>query len=103
MTTEQITSIADVIRHYGEFAHGGDNPEKVAAEWLAAGFDADTTEEWLKAGCFDAGRAAMLRDAGMTADRAGRWTDKYLATIGYKFSNGDLTLADALRLAEMDS
>jgi hypothetical protein len=98
-----LAAVTKVIRQYGDFAHGGATARDVAREWIASGFDADETDDWLGSRAFDPERAAILRDNGVTADDASEPTDEdfgiggYGDTIGYKYSNGDVSLPKVLK------
>lgn len=60
--------------------------------------------EWENAGCFDEDAALQLSNAGVTPDEASTMTGEdvgvgsYRDTIGYKVSNGDLSVAKALEI-----
>lgn len=95
-------SIESVIKAAGDFAHGGDLEASVR-EWEAAGFSADTAEEWVAAECFCARSARRLADAGLTPDDASAPAPQSVgyegASIGYAVSNGDLSVAEACVVA----
>lgn len=88
-----MTKMTEMIRYYGDFAHGGD-PMGVAAEWVTAGFTAQQAGAWLDARVFRAGDARRLADSGVTADEVDE------AGVGYDFANGDISLADAVAAAQ---
>lgn len=70
--------------------------EDTATEWRLAGFSPADAEEYVEAGCFDAGAAAVLRELGCTPEIAARSTlaglGSYEGTIGYKAANNDLSV-----------
>ena len=92
-------TMEEVIEHYGTWAHGGE-PAKVIHEWEVARFAPDEADEWLAAGVFTAQAARTLADANVTPDAVrplGSWEwGGYTGTIGYKFANGDASLAQVL-------
>jgi hypothetical protein len=101
MTT--YTEIREAIRYRDAMIHGGSptSMDAISQEWADAGFSAPECERWWDAACFDAGRAAVLRDAGITPEQVARPVDRegYEGySIGYWHSNGDLSLADVLEL-----
>ena len=72
----------------------GDDAASVAEAWTEAGFDDETTAQWLDARCFDAQAARALADMGVTPGQAGKRTRDgggYVDTIGFKVAKGDLT------------
>lgn len=95
---QQIADMATTIRCTTgavDFIAGGrDNVERVAEEWVDAGFDCDDATEWWQAGCFDAASAEILRDAGITPEQAGETEDGETETWGYRHSNNDVTTDD---------
>lgn len=99
-----VPAVAEVVRDHGEVAHGSENPEVVAREWVEHGFDAADVRAWLGAHCSQPRAAAALRDRGITPQDAklnvlaGR--DGMFASIGHKTATGDLTVDEAVRLAE---
>jgi hypothetical protein len=75
-----------------------------AAEWTGNGFTSVEALAWMGAGAFDADRAAALRDAGLTPDKArvvkvALHSDEPDTSIAYAHSNNDLTIARAVALA----
>ena len=93
-------TMEEVIRHYGDWAHGGE-PTKIIHEWEVARFTPDEADEWLAAGVFTAEAARTLADANVTPELAAKVADEeigfgYCATIGYKLANNDVSLAEAL-------
>ena len=98
----KTAQMIDLIRAYGDFAYGIGSPSDVAQEWAAAGFSVHEARQYLDARCFDASRAAQLRDAGVAAKDAPRRTTAELGdredTVGYLHSNGDITLEEAAAL-----
>ena len=93
-------TIQQVVESYGTFAHGGFVNETVR-EWTEAGFTAEQVAEWLESRCFSPVSAKKLADAGLTPEQAATTTTGglggYADTMGYKVSNGDLNVADAVR------
>jgi len=83
-------------------AAGAESPQAIASEWIEAGFDATAVSNWLGAGCFDAGAALRLDNAGVHwwAAALEHDEDGYQATIGYKVSNADMSIADAIKHIE---
>lgn len=70
-------------------------------EWLASGVDVDEIGEWLQAGCFSAGAAGRMENAGITPDQAALVTnagDGIEDTIGFKVAKGILGLNEARRI-----
>lgn len=99
-------TVLETLRHYGEFAHGGD-PQGAADDWGNAGFSdlqSGVVAEWLEARCFDADTANEFARAGVSPDDASRkCSDLGLSplgdkgeTIGYAVSNGDLSVAEVV-------
>jgi hypothetical protein len=85
-----------VIRSHGDFAYGSEKVEDIAQEWRDYNFTPEEADEWLKAGCFRASDARALADIDITPKKASLDTNEgiggYTASIGYKFSNNDLTI-----------
>jgi hypothetical protein len=85
-----------VIRSHGDFAYGSEKVEDVAQEWKDYGFSADEADAWLRAGCFRASDARDLADIDIEPDQVSQDTDNglggYVASIGYKYANNDLTI-----------
>lgn len=70
--------------------------EETAVEWCQNDFGADAAD-WWAAGCFDADRAAILRDAGITPEQAAiECPQLEVFSWGYAHSNGDVCLDDVL-------
>lgn len=89
------TSI-ETVQRYGELADRGGDPSAAAKAWTAAGFDDETTAQWLDARCFDPQAARALNDLGVTPGQASKRTrdgggERYLDTIAYKVANGNLS------------
>ena len=100
---QRIEAVAEVIEDRGEFAHGGDDPEESAGEWVDAGFDADEVGEWLDAGCFTPDGATRLADAGWSPEDAADSYPEESATYGHAVANGDYDPTSNLRLGlELD-
>lgn len=98
--TLSIRAIGSTLRHAGDWAHGG-NVTSTAKEWHEAGFTADETSDWIDAGCFEPSAARRLLDAGVTPVQAKALVEAcdYRGTVGYCFSNGDITLGLAIEFA----
>lgn len=94
-------TIQDVLEAHGDFAHGG-AAESVAEDWEMYDFTPAEVEEWLKARCFEPGAADSLKLAGVSPEQARTETEigigGYMETIGYKFSNNDLTLGQVCEI-----
>lgn len=86
---------ATTIRHHGELADRGGDPEAAAKAWTDVGFDDSLTDQWLVARCFDPAAARALADMGVAPGQAARRTrdgaGDYVDTIAYKVASGDLT------------
>ena len=96
-----LNDMIEMVEGYGEWAHGGDLVD-VAKDWIEAGFDVSGARDWLGGGCWDARSAKALRDAGMTAEQAGEYTEigGCPAKIGSAVSNNDLNVEDAMTLIQ---
>ena len=99
--------IGAVLLRHGRRALGMEDPDSVAREWVEAGFtDAGDVDAWLTAGAVWPDSAAALRDAGVTPAQASRITTEGSTlsplSIGYRFANGELSLARAVELATSD-
>ncbi len=86
----------ETVRRYGGLADRGGDPGVAAQAWTAAGFDDDTTAQWLDARCFDPRAARALTDLGVTPGQASKRTrdgggERYIDTIAYKVANGNLS------------
>lgn len=92
--TLSIRAIVSVLRHAGDWATGLDVVQ-TAQEWNESGFTADETSDWIDAGCFEPSAARRLLDAGVTPVQA----KAKVGTVGYCFSNGDITLGLAIEFA----
>jgi hypothetical protein len=95
--------VREVIERHGRAARGRMPLEEAARAWIDAGFEeAEEIDEWLSARCFEAGGAQRLELAGITPQQAAARTTAgradYEETIGYKVTNGDLSLEEARRL-----
>ena len=97
-----IYLLRETLARYGDEATSGYAPEQVALSWLDAGFDAEETEEWLDARCFNPNMARSLELAGFTPEQAAlrttRGAQDYEETIAYKVARGDLSLEEARRI-----
>jgi hypothetical protein len=95
----RIEEIMGVLGH-DDFSVGTEDPRDVAAEWADAGFTASEVAEWLRARCWCPTAAESLRDAGLSPTEAATETAegfaRYTETIGYKVSNCDLSVEDAV-------
>ena len=95
-----LDDLIDVLRHYGDWAHGFD-AEGAARNWLYAGFSPAEAEAWLEAGVFSAGAAWELRGAGLEpGDVAEPYNERGLRgnSLGYWVANRDISVADAVRV-----
>lgn len=96
MTMLEVVSASDVA-----LKNGGD-AANVAWYWQHEGFTPTEAQAWLEARCFEPRAAAMLRHAGITPDEAAIITTEGRAsradTIGYKVSNGGLSVEQAERI-----
>lgn len=97
-----IQLLRATLARYGDEATGGHAPEQVAQSWLEAGFEAEESEEWLAARCFNPDVARALELAGFTPEQAAlrttRGAQDYEETIAYKVARGDLSLEEARRI-----
>jgi hypothetical protein len=61
-----MNAIEKVLCSAGAMFDGGSDSrrEEIAEDWADHDFDADDVATWVEAGCWDAGTAAELRDAG---------------------------------------
>ena len=85
---------AETIRGFGELAEHSGDADAAAQAWTEAGFDDETTSEWLTARCFDPKAARALADMGVSPGQAACRTRDgggYADTIAFKVSKGDLT------------
>ena len=104
--TEQLETlrlISEVLKRHGDAAFESRPAEKVAEDWLDAGFeDAEEVDEWLSARCFSPRTAYKLDSAGFTPEQASIRTTEGEAsdedTIGYKVARGDLSIDEARRI-----
>ena len=97
MTDKEI--MVELLTRNGEFFHGGE-PDKVAEEWLGAGFSSFTAAKWMAAGVWQSSTARDLRLMGKSPkDLIGIPAD----TI-YAWCNGDrkISFGDAKRDAIRD-
>jgi len=96
-----MNELIEVLKFHGDFAHDGD-VKAAAQEWLDEGFTAAEADEWLDARTFDPVAARRLLGVDIDATLASLETDAgiggYVDTVGYKVSNGDLSIADAWAL-----
>ena len=105
MTTQAglIRAVAEIIKRHGEAGRGNASMEEAARRWIDAGFEeVDEIDEWLAARCYSAEGAQILDRAGITPAQAGMrtraGTADYEETIGYKITEGDLTIDEARRI-----
>ena len=95
-TRTDLNQMLAAVEGAGHFISGNE-PERIAEEWVDEGFGVAEAAEWWKAGCFDASRTAELRDADLTPDQvSGELEGREGYSIGYWHSNMDLTLEDVL-------
>lgn len=100
---ETIRLICEVLNTHKADALGATTAEEVARRWIDAGFDdPEEIEGWLRARCFEAGRAQALEAAGFTPEQAAlrtrAGTADYEDTIAFKLNHNDLSLAEARRI-----
>jgi hypothetical protein len=99
-----MIAMVEVIKRYGDFAYGNDSPEEVAIEWDDWDISPEKADAWLSARCFTPEAAHQLEDYDITPEQAGKITEQgtgdYKDTVGYKVSNGDLTIEDAIEIIE---
>ena len=92
-----------VIESHGDFAHGGD-PEGTAEDWEAYDISPREADEFLDARTFEPSVAADLLEEGYghldAAEEVDIGSGDYSDTLGYKVSNGDLSLDDAIEYLE---
>ena len=96
-----MTTILEALKYADDLIHGG-NPQdaNIANDWEHNGFKTgEECEPWWAAGCFDAGSAAELRDAGIAARDMSMMYSAYGsgyslggASLGYQHSNEDMDL-----------
>lgn len=97
MTT--TNEISEVLQAAGPVFDGGTDSRRaeLAAEWDDYGFDADSTQAWIDADCWDAATANMLDEAGF---RPGRHALKFVEARDYPdgpmyaLCNSDCTIDD---------
>lgn len=79
---------------------GNEDVADVAQCWIDAGFSRDNVSDWWDAGCFDASRAAILRDSRLTPEQVSQPApESVLAgrSWGYAFCNNDCSIDDLVR------
>lgn len=96
----QIVGRTDII--------GSEKSGTVARWWIEAGFNSSTAPKWWDAGCFCPDSAKELDAADLTPSDAAIMAvslhgDDNDTSIGYAHSNGDISTADAVRLAAVAS
>lgn len=64
-----LAEMCEMLDRHGDRFSGNHTPDS-AQDWRDNDFDADAANEWCEIGCWDAGVAAELRDAGLTAQQA---------------------------------
>lgn len=103
-----VDAIAQVVRVEG-FSTAVDEPVRVAEDWDDHGFAAEEVRAWLEGSTFDPGSAYELKEAGVTPSEAAKQAGPdvglggYSHSVGYKVSNGDLSVADAVRFLRSTS
>lgn len=108
MPDDELTKIVELLERRGPHADAAGRPAEASArEWLASGFEeAEEVEGWLAARCFTAESARALEEAGLTPEQAAIRTREgagdYEDTLGYKITNGDLSLEEARRIITRD-
>jgi hypothetical protein len=101
----EVDDIIAVLESDRDFAIGGDDVEDVAREWTEENFSASEVRAWLDARAFSGTAAASMKAKGITPAMAKKRVGPevgiggYTDTIGYKVSNGDLSVAKAAALA----
>jgi hypothetical protein len=99
-----MVAMVEVIKRHGDFAYGNNSPEAVAIDWDDWNISTDEADAWLSARCFDPKAAHQLDDHDITPEQAGkitkRGTGNYRDTIGYKISNYDLTIEEAIEILD---
>ena len=96
-----------VMRAFGDFAIGGENPADVAQEWEEAGFSPSEAADWLNVGCFNTDDAARLCAIGLTPEEVAEAEvdlekDDSIGMmasqrgLGYAYANGDVSISDVL-------
>jgi len=101
-----IAEIARVLISHGPVFSGGDQrtAKGIAFDWFDHGFDADETDEWCSAGCWDASVAAEFYESHITPRIASwaceRYDEGHGLTRGmdsmYAACNGDIPTADII-------
>ena len=64
-----LSGMAAVLTSHGE-RYTGNNVMDEAADWIDHGFSAEDAGEWMEAGFWDAGAAAIVRAMGLTPQQA---------------------------------
>ncbi|MCK9571359.1 hypothetical protein M0R72_20590 [Candidatus Pacearchaeota archaeon] len=102
---KKMNKMVQIIMRHGDFAYGNDAPEEVAIEWNDWDISPDEVDAWLSSRCFDPEAAHQLEDYDITPAQAGKITERglgnYKDTIGYKVSNNDLTIEEAIEESEV--
>ena len=100
----RMCELVQIIKRHGGFAYGNSTPEDMAIEWDDWDISPEQVDAWLSSRCFDPIAAHQLEDYNITPSQAGkitkRGTGNYIDTIGYKVSNNDLTIDEAIEEAD---
>lgn len=96
--------MVQVLRNHGVFAYGQESDiESIADDWEDYDFIPETADAWLSAGCFRASDAYAMSESGILPEDAGKNYDQERApgiSVGYALANGDISLAEAKRIAK---
>lgn len=79
---------------------GMEDTADVAQSWLDAGFTIENVSDWWDAGCWDADRTALLREAGLTPEQVATPAPPSILegrSWGYAFCNNDCNIDDLIR------
>ena len=99
---DMATTILTTTGAVDMIAGGRENVDRIAQEWVDAGFTADDAPAWWEAGGFDAARTAYLRDMGLTPELAGEDHPTRDCTWAYGYSNGDISDLEVSDFFEAD-
>lgn len=94
-----------VLRKHGALAYGQESDiERIADDWEDYDFTPAQADAWLEAGCFLASNARTMADSFVLPEQTRYVTEDgvghYIASISYKFCNGDIDIDDVLSLVE---
>lgn len=91
---ESMVDLLDETPGAAMFIVGMEDTADVAQSWLDAGFTIEDVSDWWDAGCWDADRTALLRDAGLTPEQVATTAPASVLegrSWGYAHSNGDVS------------